>query len=1717
MLPSVAQQSHHFLHHHLDHQPPFDWLEPPYNAASNALRSAFRHGEQCGYPDQQQHSSMLRQQRVQFPRPIQRPTAHDLTSSAVVRNGSTAENTLRRKTPNGTLAAGYDGTLGDQSIQRPALKHILVSPLENGQGISQHSGIPADSWQFKSLDILPSSQLQSFPPTYKFDVITSAGLPCGMSQNHNGASWIQSLNYPSGVDSSLNQTASLLASQRHLLPNGPSIPTILAASMQSNLGPTASAGVGPYGPYWPDGAYIPYRPAASRDSRYQSTPAFGLVQDNSAALASLQQPFNRQSLPSTDLLIPGFSWNPVPAQPPQRNLHHLYNSDPAALESFPPRLSHQNQIDTLWDQNSVPYHTRSLQNTRHDTVHQHPQQQQPQPQHHQHQHQHKPKPTELENLNWQAPQQPNVFQGSAADIISRPKNTEFKEKILSWAHSVYVDLLTLLHNTRRKNAALGVQDSDARPKPNIYPKPPRQPASDFSSHAGNVDATLDNTHGTPIPSQHFPLAHGRQVGMTLENQIDGKQFPPNHSAVSDNNFVRNYHVDRAPFGQHPSHRLPESRSLDHFRTIRRSSGPAVYSEASVMENAVCALEILSSLCVESGGEWIDGMLVGGCLAYGLGDYDKALRWYTRIINKDASHVEAISNLAATLFALDRREEALNHWLRAVKLRPSYFEAVEHLIGLLCSSQRGREAVNIIEFVETTLRLTPNGECFKMDGRMSETDSETESRSSSVSTTESVDKAVFDHEADPDCPPNFDAHTKENAAPGYGSSGYAIPGCDNGRMLALIHAKGNMLYALGDNVGAAAAFEDAILIGAGRRRRGIRSLIRLILSAFEEENRHTLPAPHHQRDPTSAVLLFPDKALQTAKLAFRPQGSLPGFQHIPEGIAKKAAISTTSNSLLSLAKIYQDGMSTSSAPGGSKTSTGVRDILALYYLSLSLQPSPSTANNVGILLASIQHNGPPYAPCAAGENQLPDIPGVVPGSGVALALAYYNYGLNLDSKHAHLYTNLGSLLKDIGQLPAAIKMYEQAVQCDNKFDIALANLANAVKDSGRINDAIGYYKRAVAANPDFAEALCGLANALNSVCDWGGRGGIAANNGSRDRWHVDDKGMLRDAKEMGVDSGWIKRVVEIVDKQLKDGETWGSGVLATMPRDQLGLSLTLVGKDSALLPYHASLNALLRTWAGQKWEGSRIVRLVERAIKCIGWQWYQDRYVHGKEYPLSKYSRPQLPANLTAPNAPTVLPFHTFTCPLSAKQIRHISQRNGLRISCSTLRSPWLPPTVYRPPPPPNPHLNVGYVSSDFNNHPLAHLMQSVFGLHNPSRVKAFCYATTASDNSVHRKQIEREAPVFRDVSNWPVDRLVEQIVKDEIHILINLNGYTRGARNEVFAARPAPIHMSFMGFAGTLGAEWCDYILADQISIPLETLTPRKRVIRIEDRLVEENHGEDLEDWIYGERIVFTRQTFFCCDHRQSAPDSQDRRLTWEEEQANRWKMRKEMFPDLRDDAIILGNFNQLYKIEPTTFRTWLRILSRIPNAILWLLRFPDLGEHNLKQTAIAWAGEAIASRIVFTDVAPKHAHISRARICDLFLDTPECNAHTTAADVLWSGTPLLTLPRYKYKMCSRMASSILTSALPQTEAGRQAACELIASSEEEYESRAVSLGLGLRYELGGQGRARGRLIELRKMLFLNRWESKLFDTKRWVSDLEDAYDAVWRKWVRGEEGDVWL
>ncbi|KAL2352478.1 glycosyl transferase family 41-domain-containing protein [Cryomyces antarcticus] len=1671
----------------------------------------------------------------QYAHPLQRKQEYSVNG---LRTGQIREtpghsgNMLRRKTPNGTLLAAYDGTSQEQGTKPHAVKHILL-PVSAGTPASTTPSI----FRFgASRDLLRRSNGE-VPATSNTSLRQQGGLDGkGWDASLNfaldtvGSHWTQPQNTLPQMDSMLNQMP-MHQTQIYYPYNHQTVPSVLQPSFHSPAGPTASNDQGPYGPYWPNGTFVPYRPAVTRDPRYypRSQVDWSLQSNNgytasdnstnyffSGATQMFGEARNVQGGPFRHVPLSGsFSDDAYQAsfeRPVSGGVQsNGFNSPPglwqtnASLDGLARREPQAYQFELSYTSDERP---PSLLPTGQST-----------------------------------PRADSTLQKPISDFGPSSANIQQRDRIFMWALDMYKHLLAFIHRSRKNNQRNGqINGLQQSARPNIFPKPPRHPSADTSfkspairrqstdkaSQTVPVSLTYDAVYGTSSRSQS-------SLGGDFSQTPSSSLWPPSGVRFHDDDYQRRSSLQQVSNPSAQQTQQPSSRPLGKLHNLRHTSGASVspffstlQQDASPSSNAVLALESITKLCQDSQWQWINGIHLGGCLAYGLGDYQKALRLYSKVLDLDSKHVEAMSNLAATLFALNRKQEAEKYWLEVVKFAPGHFEAVEHLVGLLCTVHRGKEAVKVIEYVERSLRhvKTERKGSLKALDRQSDCDSSSTSRSPCIS--ETSDKMYFDFDAETDGTARDVRQASVSTEPGFGSSGYAIPGSDNGRILSLIHAKGNMLYALGDNLGAARAFEDAVLISAGRRFQSIQGLVQHILSVVTQDNNGVFTPAHSTRISADPILLPPDGALQIANLCFPYNGELPGLKDVPDApqsLAKRAAISTTSNSLLSLAKILQDGMSSIIRTNEvHKPATGVRDILALYYLSLALQPSPSTANNVGILLAGIQQSVIRLPSKSSSAYQIPQIPGVIPGSGVALALAYYNYGLNLDARHAHLYTNLGSLLKDLSQLQAAIKMYEQAVSCDPKFDIALANLANAVKDQGRISDAIVYYKRAVESSPDFAEAVCGLANALNSVCSWQGRGGIVADCGTRDRWHVNDTGMLLDAKLPGaVSTGWIKRVVEIVEKQLSDGENWGRGVLDGCI-ESLVMQLTTLDSSRNEGSHRAEfIRKTLDSWRGQKWEGARSVRIVERATRRIGWQWYQDKHVKNIQRLSSSYTRPQLPATLTVPTAPTVLPFHTFTCPMSAKQIRLISQRNGLRISSSTLRAPWLPNLVYPPPAPPNPFLRVGYVSSDFNNHPLAHLMQSVFGLHSAKRVKAFCYATTASDNSVHRQQIEREAPVFHDASSWPAERLLNQIIQDGIHILVNLNGYTRGARNEIFAARPAPIQMSFMGFAGTLGAEWCDYLLADETAVPPETLRPWRRNVDLEDQIAEEDKGDEKQqdDWVYGENIVFCRDTFFCCDHRQSAPDAQEKQLNWEEEQKRRWEMRKGLFPQLPDDAVIFGNFNQLYKIDPTTFRTWLRILAHVPNAVLWLLRFPDLGESHLRKTALDWAGAEVASRVLFTDVAPKSTHIARARVCDLVLDTPECNAHTTAADVLWSGTPLLTLPRHRYKMCSRMAASILKGVLPKSAQGKRAAEELIVGSDEEYEEVAVRLGRGLRHETRpgsvGAGVGKGRLVELRKLLYEARWTSALFDTRRWVSDLEDAYEELWRRWVAGEGGDVWL
>lgn len=798
--------------------------------------------------------------------------------------------------------------------------------------------------------------------------------------------------------------------------------------------------------------------------------------------------------------------------------------------------------------------------------------------------------------------------------------------------------------------------------------------------------------------------------------------------------------------------------------------------------------------------------------------------------------------------------------------------------------------------------------------------------------------------------------------------------------------------------------------------------------------------------------------------------------------EKAVEEVVSNALLNMAKLFQDGLN-SGSPSRLIYINGRApeplEILALYILSMTLRACPSTANNIGILFASLSNSTLPNQ-----TNQLAEAK--------RLAFEYYQTGLHLDPQHPHLYTNLGSLYRENGKTDEAALLYRQAIRYDPNFHIALANLASCLKDQGNIEQAVDFYRRAVNANRNFVEALSGLVNCQGIICDWLGRGTY--------NWEtigVDIEGNL----QVGNSEGWLKSVAELVDDQIAQTTKWGSGVIQYVLKFDNGalfrdIEISLGGFN---LDQRKQYWDIWTSWINNPDEGANVLSTIERTTRICQRRWYLDR-LRGVELPeherKSMYRRPLLPASFSVPLATTVLPFHTFTLPFTSEQVRLISEAASNRITSSTLSQGWVPDSVYPPPPPPeNGVLKVGYISSDFANHPLSHLMQNVFGFHDRRNVLPICYATTSSDGSNFRKTVELGSWLFKDVSNLSNEELVDEIVNDGVHILVNLNGFTKGARNEVFAVRPCPIQLSLMGFAGPMGAGWCDYLIGDRIAI-----------------------GDPSPPVYKKEKIIYMPNSFFCCDQRQSAPDSSlvrrskgEEPLTWQANEEMRKYMRKSIFPNLPEDAILLGNFNQLYKIDPIIFCTWLRILQKVPKAYLWLLQFPKAGQNNLEKFAFKWTNgnTSIISRILFTPVVDKDLHLYRSRVLDLFLDTPECNAHTTATDVIWSGTPIITYPRYSYKLCSRVCASIVQAAFPNTQQGQQMAQELTVMSDEEYEKRVI--------QLSATPEGRNRLVDYRQVLFNERETGRFFDTQNYVTDLEKAYKLAWDNWVMGHHENIYV
>ncbi|NJL58348.1 MAG: tetratricopeptide repeat protein [Desulfobacteraceae bacterium] len=313
---------------------------------------------------------------------------------------------------------------------------------------------------------------------------------------------------------------------------------------------------------------------------------------------------------------------------------------------------------------------------------------------------------------------------------------------------------------------------------------------------------------------------------------------------------------------------------------------------------------------------------------------------------------------------------------------------------------------------------------------------------------------------------------------------------------------------------------------------------------------------------------------------------------------------------------------------------------------------------------------------------------------------------------------------------------------------------------------------------------------------------------------------------------------------------------------------------------------------------------------------------------------------------------------------------------------------------------IGYLSNDFCNHPVGHLTVSMFGLHNRNKFKVFAYSYGRNDNSYFRKRIEQECDHFVDIREMSHQEAANRIYADGVDILIDLMGYTKDHRLEICAFRPAPIQISWLGYPGTSGADFFDYIITDKMVTPPE------------------------HEPYFSEKVILMPYTYMVTNHTQPISDKQ-------------WQ-RKDL--GIPDNAFVFCSFNQSYKIEPIMFDVWMRIMRQIPESVLWLSVRYQTAVANLKREAEIRGVNA--NRLIFAEkLALKEDYLARLGFADLALDTMFYNGHATTSDALWAGVPVITLQGGHFP--SRVASSVLNAVgLP----------ELVTHSLEEYEQRILYL-----------------------------------------------------------------
>lgn len=662
-----------------------------------------------------------------------------------------------------------------------------------------------------------------------------------------------------------------------------------------------------------------------------------------------------------------------------------------------------------------------------------------------------------------------------------------------------------------------------------------------------------------------------------------------------------------------------------------------------------------------------------------------------------------------------------------------------------------------------------------------------------------------------------------------------------------------------------------------------------------------------------------------------------------------------------------------------------------------------------------------------------------------ALSFLERSLRLEPRMPRAYFNRGNIHHDLGELDKAVSDYERAVAYKPDYFQAWFNLGNVFKEQNLLTKALECFDRAIGFNPEFVPAYYNRGAVLNAVqrhddslldCNF-----VASrmpqyadahyNLGNAYRAlgkHMDslvsyDRAIAlkpdysnahsnrgNALRDMGLHNEALEACIRAVELEPASAEF----------HSNCGNAYLILGQFPAAVKHYLSALAIAPELPYVR--GA----LLHCEMQLCEWENF-ERYVH------------EINTGVAAGKKAST-PFFYMTIPSTAAQQMRCAQI-FVQDKFSKLELPVLSDAR-----PVNERVRIGYFSSDFRNHAMGYLIAEMIERHDRSKFEIFAFSFSVEDGSAARKRLERAFDHFIDASEMTDREVVNQSRALGIDIAIDLNGFTANARTNIFGMRAAPVQVNHLGYPGTMGASFIDYIIGDKTVIPPTTSR------------------------YFSEKIVHLPHTYWFNDSTK--------------EIANRQYDREEL--GLPKEGFVFCCFNNSYKITPDVFAIWMDILRRVEGSVLWLLQGNDSVVSNLKREAQKL--NVSPERLVFASRMSLAEHLARHRQANMFLDTFYYNAHTTASDALWTGLPVITLPGEAFP--SRVAASMLKAVgLP----------ELIVNTREEYGNLAVNLATNP-----------AALFEIKSKLERNIKSYPLFHTALYTRNIERAYELMWQKHKSG-------